>query len=223
MTDLSFPEWFPSHLRLRAGYIHAKASAAGQEFDSKVIERLVKAPRMERVWKELEKKKRGTDYFLYRAIPPPGVIDKTKLDGDASLRLLVQHRAMLELFCTVFDIIRHPRLTSIGTLSYSQIAERLRHDAEALKTRPKRRYGRHRTRLKKAAETYAILDAEVMFEPEQIRSMVVEIADFMKERFGGVMHNTVATIASVALDCKISPADIRNWVSYPGKNDKKHA
>jgi hypothetical protein len=210
LADLSFPKWFPPHLRSSAHRLHGKASAAKQMSDSKLLERLVNDPRMANVWREFERKKRGTNNFLHPAIPPPGVINK----GN------VQRHSTLELFCTVFEVIRQRRLLSLSTLSYSQMSKRLRHDAEALKTGPKRKYGLHRKRLEKAAETYATLDAEGMFE-EQIRSMVVEIADFMKERFGTVMLKTVSTIASVALGCEITPSDVRNWVRISGDNDKK--
>jgi len=206
---LVFPPWFPAYLEPEARRLYAKAVGLGFKWKIAMVERLVSDSRMHRVWRELSEHKRdrdyrGTDIFEHQATPP--LILRSGVTNDA-----IQQTAIRELFCVTASIAE-----SFELLSERWSVERavkLRADADRLHAgQPRKICSALAKKLIVAAEAYEQAERLKPLSRARLVRPVTEIAAFMKERFGSTMYALTATLASVALDLKITPSNVREWV-----------
>jgi hypothetical protein len=212
---LSFSKKFPAFLRLRsrASEMHAKAVAGAQasamhanavanSFTAKalLIERLASDPRMDTVWTELTKRERSgyqpTGKYFHPARPPK--------HAAASLALDPQPIAIEELFCWI---------VLVCSLLFAQaddvpVADLLLKEADSLRGTGSRGNRSKADRLSKGAAIWASIQ-----KPDPARQVVIDLSEFLEERFGDAMYGTTSIIASVALDQKITKKMVRSWCS----------
>ena len=114
-----------------------------------------------------------------------------------------------------------PRLTG-ASIPYTETATRLRADAETIRSgHPRSKRQAIARRLRDAAEAYDEIGK--LESSNHHRTAVADIAKFMRERFGSPMHGLTATVASVALECEVSPSKVREWFSRPTRKKAKRA
>jgi hypothetical protein len=158
---------------------------------------------MQVVWQELTKRKRDisyqqTDDYHHAAIAPVGI------SGDKSK---IQDAAILELFIATFAFARAPMLPG-SSIPYDEMAKSLRRDADtAAKERPRKQAEPFAKKLISTAEAYERL-AKMPIDNDQV--VIKDIIECMKTRFGPSMHKITATLASVALDQKVSVDRVRD-------------
>src|SRR5262249_13958937 len=210
---------FPAYLEPEARRLYAKAVGLGFKWKIAMVERLVSDSRMHRVWRELSEHKRdrdyrGTDIFEHQATPPS---DSALWGNDA-----IQQTAIRELFCVTASIAESFELLS-ERWSVERAAE-LRADADRLHAgQPRKICFALAKKLIVAAEAYEQAERLKPLSRARLVRPVTEIAAFMKERFGSTMYALTATLASVALDLKITPSNVREWVgrNRPAKRRTK--
>src|SRR5262249_23079676 len=95
----------------------------------------------------------------------------------------------------------------------------LRADAARLEVgQPRKKCSALAKKLIAAAEAYEQADRIVpSLSHVQLVKAVTEIADLMEERFGSTMLTLTATLASVALDRKITRGQVREWTKAARK------
>jgi hypothetical protein len=124
-------------------------------------------------------------------------------------------RACLDLFCNAVALMQHPIINQPYP-SYIDLASRLRNDAGKVSRRsPRKTFSRLASSLRKAAAAYDTL-AKAELPRDEVKRAVRDLSCFLSERFGPAHYRTAATICSVALDRKISPDDVRNWLRADG-------
>ena len=203
-SSLSIPPWVPRCLVSKAHQLHAREFKSDHAWDVALIERLVTDARMEDVWQELTKRKRDasyrqTKYYHHAAHPPRGASLGTQSE--------MQAKAILELFVHTFSAARWSRLPG-ASIPYSERAESLRRDADiAKKERPKKVAVPFAQKAISMAEAYEDL-AKVPVKTD--RAVIIDILEFMKERFGPSMNRVTATLASVALGRPVSQDRVRD-------------
>lgn len=201
--SLPIPPWLPPYLVSKARELHARELKLGHASDAALIVRLVTDPRMQVVWQELTKRKRDisyqqTDDYHHAAIAPVGI------SGDKSK---IQDAAILELFIATFAFARAPMLPG-SSIPYDEMAKSLRRDADtAAKERPRKQAEPFAKKLISTAEAYERL-AKMPIDNDQV--VIKDIIECMKTRFGPSMHKITATLASVALDQKVSVDRVRD-------------
>ena len=218
---LVFPPWFPPYLEPEACRLYAKAVGLGFKWKIAMVERLVSDVRMQRVWRELSEHRRdrdyrGTDIFEHQATPPSYV------PHCGITNLTIQQIAIRELFCLTASIAECFELLS-ERWSVERAME-LRADADRLQGgRPRKTCSALAKKLIAAAEAYEQTDRLKPLSRARLMQAVTEIAAFMEERFGSTMHTLTATLASVALNLKITPSNVREWVgrNRPAKRRTK--
>jgi hypothetical protein len=202
-SSLSIPPWVPQCLASKAHELYARELKFGHGSDAALIERLISDARMERVWQELTKRERiaykPTKDFHREAHPPRGVSPGTQSE--------MQDKAILELFVNAFLVARLPGLPG-SSIPYSEMAERLRRDADiAKKERPKKEAVPFAKKLISTAAAYERL-AKMPVDNDQ--TVIIDIIEFMKARFGPSMHRITAALASVALGQPVSVDRVRD-------------
>jgi hypothetical protein len=185
-----------------------------------LIQRLVNDDRMRRVWSELSERKRDRDYhrtdtFEHQASP------RTFAHRELT-NAVIQQQAIKDLFSVAILVTEDSKLLPERFL---ERAVGLREDAARLL-----RDGRPRKSSAKLAETL-IVAAKAYEQANRIQPLshmrdvraVFLIATFMEERFGLKMHKLTATLTSVALQRKITPHMVREWVgrNRPAKRRTK--
>jgi hypothetical protein len=185
--------------------MYAKAVANSFTAKALLIERLASDPRMDTVWTELNKRVRlnyqPTAKYFYPAHPPE--------HAAASLAMDPQPTAIEDLFCCIVSTVEYACLFSPQPDVY--VPNRLLEEADRLATNNTvRSKGKART-LSKAARVYRLEQNE----PDPARVVALEISEFLKERFGNPMYGTTATIVSVALGKKVTPATVRQYCLHP--------
>jgi hypothetical protein len=134
----------------------------------------------------------------------------------------IQQTAIRELFCVTANVAESFELLS-ETWSLERAAE-LRADANRLHIgRPRRLCSTLAKKLIAAADAYEKADRIKPLSRARLMGAVTEIAALMQERFGSTKHTLTATLASVALDLKITPSNVREWVgrNRPAKRRTK--
>jgi hypothetical protein len=201
--SLPIPPWLPQYLVSKARELHARELKLGHASDAALIVRLVTDSRMQVVWQELTKRKRDSSYqqtddYHHAAIEPVGI------SGDKSK---IQDAAILELFIATFAFARAPMLPG-SSIPYDEMAKSLRRDADtAAKERPRKQAEPFAKKLISTAAAYERL-AKVPIDNDQV--VIKDIIECMKTRFGPSMHKITATLASVALDQKVSVDRVRD-------------
>ena len=218
--SLSIPPWVPRCLESKANELHLREHQSGNRSGAALIVRLVTDPQMQEVWQTLTNRKRfaykPTKDFHQSAHPPRGASPGTQSE--------MQDKAILELFVYMFAAARAPMLPG-SSISYFEMAERLRRDADiAKKERPRKRAGPFAKKLISTAEAYECLAKEPV---DNDQAVIMDIIEFMKARFGPSMNKTTATLVSVALDRPVSEDRVRDLsrgkraTKAPGKPAKK--
>jgi hypothetical protein len=108
---------------------------------------------------------------------------------------------------------------------YLERAAEIRTDAARLrKGRPHRRFTALANKLTAAAAAYEEADRIQRLSRARPVEAVNDIATLMKERFGSTKLSLTATLASVALDLKITRSKVREWSgrNRPAKKRTKH-
>ena len=202
---LSFSEKFPAFLQARASAMYARAVAISFTEKASLIERLASDPRMDTVWTELTKRERSgyqpTGKYFHPARPPK--------HAAASLAMDPQPTAIEELFCCIVSTVEYACLFSPQPDVY--VPNRLLEEADRLATNNTVRSKGKARALSKAARVYRLEQNE----PDPARAVALEISEFFKERFGNPMYGTTATIVSVALGEKVTPATVRQYCLLP--------
>jgi hypothetical protein len=168
--------------------IHSRAlyfyrRAQGHNLPAAMIRRLIIDERMKTVWEKL---------------CPPSASES-------------ECEACLRLFNEAVIYFRHPILIQPPS-DYAERASRLREDANKIsKRRPQKKFGRLADKLQKAAKAYDEL-AQAELPHKGIKRAVCDLSESSVLQFGSPHHEIIATIASVALDRKVSRDDVRNWV-----------
>jgi hypothetical protein len=206
---LVFPSWFPAYLEPDVHHLYADGVRRGFKWKLAMIERLVNNPRMQRVWRELSERKRDrktyrkTPTFEHSAVPP-----EFQQTAIRDIFLWTANTAVLfDLFSETWNLER---------------AAELRADANRLRQgRPRRRCAGLANKLTAAAAAYEEADQLRPLTRGQVIKAVTEIAARMRELFGSTKLALTATLASVALDLKITPSNVREWVGRPVKRRTK--
>jgi hypothetical protein len=210
---LSFSKKFPASLRSRASQMHAKAVAGARasithnnavfsSFTEKalLIERLA-SERMDAVWTELTKRVRlnyqPTAKYFYPAHPPE--------HAAASLAMDPQLIALEELFCWIVSTVEWSQL--LPPADDVPVADLLLEEAGRLRCNNTGRSSWKASTLSKAAEIFRLQQKK----PDPTRALAIDISEYLKERFGNPMYGTTATIVSVALGRKVTPATVRQY------------
>jgi hypothetical protein len=119
----------------------------------------------------------------------------------------MQDKAILELFVHTFAAAQAPMLPG-SSISYFEMADRLRRDADiAKKERPRKQGEPFAKKLISTAKAYESME-KVPVENDQ--AVIMDIIEFMKARFGPSMHKITAKLASVALDRPVSVDRVRD-------------
>ncbi len=182
-SDIAIPEWVPAVIHYEARRMYQRAVEHHQELPVAMIKRLICDERMKAVWVKLRQK-------------------------QSSAR---QDLICFNLFGNTVTRMQYPIL-KVAYPSYTELASRLRDDARRItKQRPTKKFGRLAAPLQKAAKAYDDL-AKTEPPDDEIKDAVRDLSCLVAECFGSVHHQTTATIASVALNRKISVDDVRNWL-----------
>jgi hypothetical protein len=134
----------------------------------------------------------------------------------------IQQTAIRELFCFTASTAECFELL-FERWSVERAAE-LRADADRLQAgQPRKKCAALAKKLIVAAEAYEQAERLKPLSRARLVRAVTEIAAFMEGRFGSTMHTVTATLASVALDLKITPSNVREWVgrNRPAKRSTK--
>lgn len=180
-------------------------------------------PRMERVWRELRRRRRSSGAFLRPAYGSSA--------ADAQER---QDDAMLELFITAFACRQRPRATTTRREieqqrnHYLAKANELRADARIMPDFDMNRP----LALETAAQAYEDYAREVCaanFEEMALerqhdgkaRWVALTIGNKFRTLFGSPMYGLTAAIASVVLGREIKPRAVQEWFTYPAVRPPK--
>jgi hypothetical protein len=208
---LVFPPWFPLYLEPDAHHLYAEGVRTGFKWKVAMVERLVNDPRMQHVWRELSEHKRDrktyrkTPTFEHSAVPPK-----------------LQQTAIRDIF--LWTANTSVRFNLFGESWTLERAAELRADANRLREgRPRRRCAHLANKLTAAAAAYEEADRLRPLTRRQIIEATTEVAARMRELFGSTKLTLTATLASVALDLKITPSNVREWVgrNRPAKRRTK--
>jgi hypothetical protein len=210
---LVFSSKFPGSLRRKASLLHTKADYSGNLEKASLIARLTADNRMDPVWNELTKRVRvdhkPTSEFSHPALPPPRAATVSAEDA--------QTKALEELLYSIVIAVECSR--HLSTAPVVDVANLLLQEADRLQGHKSRRSERDAGRLSKAVETYS---TECKADPAQ--EVALELATYLKKRFGNPMYETTATIVSVALEKEVTRPMVRNWYSASvlkrGQNDQ---
>jgi hypothetical protein len=208
---LMLPDWVPQLVAREAKALFREAAHCPDEL--KLIRRLATDPRMNKVWFELQRRRRKgrklTNEFLH-SVSLPGPFDK---DQAAKRRNV----AMTALFQTA--VARGRLGISMGSPVSVEAARRLdreraaglREDAKVFDAMKK---GAAARKLVRAAQVYEKRANELfMFGHGKTAAVgfAVQTAKLMCDLFGSPMYGTVATVSSVALNREIEPHTVREW------------
>jgi hypothetical protein len=231
---VDLPCWLPPLVaeRARAAFA-AMIEAETAEEDVAVVRRFTTDPRMESVWKYLQRKKRGdyqfepTNYYENpvrdlassperdRAFPPP----------FTSRATYMQNAAMGVFYSDVLCLIRfwhpHPIINEFASqwrTQHRDLTEGLRAKAKLITADPRftnfpRELHKLERRLLQAADAYEEL-AEVS-QDDIIKRMPAAVTGYiawcLQNLFGHKMYGQAAVVASVILDRDVTPAEAREW------------
>jgi hypothetical protein len=185
---------------------------------------------MERVWRELYRKKRGSNEFL-NPVQREGLYDGKQLTTLHDLQH--QHRAVAEFFyhACFFAVVRLPltqdKINS-RIKSYAIMASKFRKNAEGLRASGLNELAADAESLATSCEKRLRAPSNPILYPIVKRSRgdavmryyVLKMSALCREGFGKGLAGTVATTASVALSKDISGDQVREIVRAhdPGAN-----
>jgi hypothetical protein len=197
---LAFSSKFPATLQRPASLLHTKADYSGDLEKASLIARLTADSRMDAVWNELTKHRRSnhkpSSGFFRPAIPPSHAAAMSAEDA--------QTKALEELFYSI--VIALERSRHLSTDPVVDVADLLLREADRLRGGKSRRSTSKASRLSKAAKIYTSQS-----KPDPVRDVAIELATYLKGRFGHPMYETTATIVSVALEKKVTKPMVRDW------------
>jgi hypothetical protein len=216
-----FPSWLPPLVREQAQALHSELLKSGTADDIAVLERITSDPRMEAVWKYLQKHKRTgyrrTEVYEH-AVRDPQAHSGVNRSSFPTRAVWLQQLAMREVY---IDAVRWARMCAAPASSdhpYLTDALRLRAEAQILENEPfglsvamKRRLA---TRLRRAADAYAdaAKEARAKTSEEIPRYVMMMIAGRMHNLFGKRMYGQAATIASLIMQRDVTPTMVREAI-----------
>jgi len=219
LPAIDIPSWVPKGVADAVRALHGQSSERGLS----VLQRLAADPRMERVWRELLKRKKSDPLvFFHQAKRFPWLAS-----DDQTVH---QHQAMAELLRLALMLaVTHPSVMTRRQIEASR--RELLMDAEKLCAAAQLLCGRGPNRIgvdaapgnadgARAREAEAVLlskaDSSLVVGRDtgerQAQAFAILLARRCCELFEGQsMYGTVATIVSVALGRKITPRAVRQW------------
>jgi hypothetical protein len=235
------PDWLPPLVAERARAILAAAVEAGTEpVIISEVKRLTTDPRMDRVWKYLQRKKRKGHQQTHNYEYP---IRDLGSDGPfpppfRTRAIWMQHLAMEIFYCDVLCLMTGGRINRLGgpyptpppfisqfRNPYRDRAEALRAEAKSISTveRKKvegcpRELDRLQRLLQQTADAYEqVANASRTDSERRIPAVVTaQIAKDLEALFGRKMYGQAAAVASVILDRDVTAADARAWCRHKG-------
>jgi hypothetical protein len=216
-----FPSWVPPLVREQAHALRSELLKSGTADDIAVLDRLTSDPKMEAVWKYLQKHKRAgyrkTDRYEH-AVYDPMAHTQVNRSSFPTRGIWLQQLAMRELY---LDAVRWGRMFVPRPVSphlYHHDADRLRAEAQCLENEPfglsvetKRKLV---TRLRRAADVYAQAAEEARAKTsEEIPHYLMDlIARRLKELFGKRMYGQAAVVSSLILGRDVTSTMVREAV-----------
>ena len=225
----NIPSWVPPPVAdaakaLRMHFVDRRDALAA-------LDRIVSDDRMDMVWKELLKRKKGasTEFFYSAHVPSIN-------SGDA---IAHQHAAMAALFYHAVSVaVSAPRVVTRADLEglrrkLLDESEMLEQAAELLRVRGPGRAATESAagaadgaRARKAesdqlgqAETRLIVKRDT--GDAQARCFALLFAERFQTLLGTRMYGLTATVASVALGREITERAVREWCSQSGQNRRR--
>jgi hypothetical protein len=218
----AFPCWLPPLVRERAHALRSEMLKAGTPNDVAVLDRLTRDPRMEAVWKYLQKHKRKgyrrTEVYEH-AVPDPMAHSRVNRSSFPTRAIWLQQVAMRELYTEAVRWACGYAAPASSDHLYLTDALRLRAEAQqclerepfGLSVATKRRLA---TRLRRAADAYtdAAKEAHTKASEEIPRYVMMMIAERMHELFGKRMYGQAAVVAALVLGRDVSATMVREAV-----------
>jgi len=217
----AFPTWLPPLIREQAHVLRSELLKSGTSDDIAVLDRMTSDPRMEAVWKFLQKHKRAgyrklADY--QHAVYDPMAHSAVNRSSFPTRAVWLQQLAMREFYT---DIVRWARAyvaPASPHFYYHPRADALRAEASFVERDPfglsaetKRKLAKD---LRRTADTYAraAKEARTKTSEEAPRYMMWLVAMWLHQLFGKWMYGQAATVASLILRRKVTSKMVRKAV-----------
>jgi hypothetical protein len=242
--SLEMPPWLPPLIAERARAAFAAMIEAGTaEEDVAVVKRLTTDPRMEHVWKYLQRRRREDHYRTadyenpVRDLAPKGPFPLPFPSPFPTRAAYMQNVAMGTFYFNVLCLMTGGRFNQFGgpyptsppflsqfRSSYRDRAEALRAEAKSISEISRKVYDlpRELDRLERsllqAADAYEKLaNASRADSRRQMPAAVTKyIAEELQTLFGHRMYGQTAVVASVILDRDVTTAEAREWCRHEG-------
>jgi hypothetical protein len=210
------PNWVPELVAVEASDLF-KEGESDRPISTALLNRLLQDERMKRVWRELDKKRKGGG-FVYPLSPNAHKVT-ARVYGEGARIFEPRELAKAFLFrrAYIFGLISFPLPSSNGKSRQRQFqvtAELLRAEASGLTGE-----GDSRTKyaLEVAAQYFADLAALPVVTVRRrgdmgARKFVLDMHMTALELFGQSMKGTVATIASVVFSREITKEKVVDWL-----------
>jgi hypothetical protein len=226
-----FPPWLPPLVREQARALHSELFKAGTAEDIAVVNRLTSDPKMEGVWKYLQRHKRmnyrrtGYEHAVYDPQAHSGV-NRSSFPTRA---IWLQQLAMREFY---IDAIRWGRMCAapVTPAPRSYLSRVLRAEASLveqgmslldLSAETKRKVAKE---LRRAADVYedAAQESRAKTSKEVPRYLMAMVAQRLRDLFGTPMYGQAATVASLILGRDVTATMVRECGLW-GSGRKKRA
>jgi hypothetical protein len=248
--SLEMPPWLPPLVAKRARAAFAAMIKAGTaEEDVAVVKRLTTDPRMEHVWKYLQRRRREdyrqTSNFEnpVRDLAPEGPErDRAFPPPFRTRAIYMQHVAMEVFYSDMLGLMTGGRFNRFGgpyptpppfdefVDPHRDLAERLRAEAKIISVDPRFIDSPHELhklerRLLEAANAYEELAraARGVTLRQMPAAVTGQVARNLQRLFGRKMYSQAAVVASVILNRDVTAAEAREWCRHKGwvKTHKK--
>jgi hypothetical protein len=218
----AFPSWLPPLVREQAHALRSEMLKSGTPDDIAVLDRMTSDPKMEAVWKYLQKHRRAgyrrTDDYEH-AVRDPMAHSGVNRSSFPTRASWLQQLAMRELYIEAVRWACAYAAPASPDHLYLTDALRLRGEAQqclerepfGLSVATKRRLA---TRLRRAADAYtdAAKEARTKASEEIPRYVMMMIAGRMHDLFGKRMYGQAATIASLIMERDVTPTMVREAI-----------
>ena len=208
------PAWVPEGVRLRAEHMWASLAEPGQAIPSWMgnvpgfvrMKRILCDPRMENVWRELQRTRRSGGGFINPAWGRAGFGDEvqqegmvwlfTLLVGNLHPGLTVRIQTEIELEKSRFlDHLTNLRAIATDIYRIAPLrAKAIEGEADALAIEIESAFGG------RTANHSDALTVQRQRGDSHVRACVIQAVNACRQCFGSPLYSTVATITNVALD-----------------------
>jgi hypothetical protein len=238
---VDLPSWLPPLVAERARAALTAAIEAGSAEDIAVVKRLTTDPRMENVWKYLQRRRREDHYRTSdfenpaRDLAPEGSErDRAFPPSFRTRAAYMQHVAMETFYCDVLSLMTGGRFNRFGgpyptptptdefisqwRTPYRDLAEELQAEAKTISVDPRfidfpHELHKLKRRLLQAADAYEELASAS--QGDNIRrvpaAVTAHVARNLKTLFGHGMYSQAATVATIILGRDVTAAEAREW------------